>query len=57
MVILNQNVTIYIMFSYFFVSVQRTAQTSFRIFLQTRIMVDGAKFNSHDSGDDSGGHF
>ena len=35
------------------VSVQRTAQTSFRIFLQTRIMVDGAKFNSHDSG----GHF
>ena len=34
----------------FFVSVQRTAQTSFRIFLQTRIMVDGAKFNSHDSG-------
>ena len=36
-----------------FVSVQRTAQTSFRIFLQSRIMVDGAKFNSHDSG----GHF
>ena len=36
-----------------FVSVQRTAQTSFRIFLQTRIMVDGAKFYSHDSG----GHF
>ena len=36
-----------------FVSVQRTAQTSFRIFLQTRKMVDGAKFNSHDSG----GHF
>ena len=33
-----------------FESVQRTAQTSFRIFLQTRIMVDGAKFNSHDSG-------
>ena len=27
----------------FFVSVQRTAQTSFRIFLQTRIMVEGAK--------------
>ena len=41
------------MFSYFFVSVQRTAQTSFRIFLQTRIPMDGAKFNSHDSG----GHF
>ena len=37
-----------------FVSVQRTAQLiSFRIFLQTRKMVDGAKFNSHDSG----GHF
>ena len=33
-----------------FVSVQRTAQTSFRIFLQNRIMVNGAKFNSHDSG-------
>ena len=32
------------------VSVQRTAQTSFRIFLQTRIIVDGAKFSSHDSG-------
>ena len=30
--------------------VQRTTQTSFRIFLQTKIMVDGAKFNSHDSG-------
>ena len=36
-----------------FVPIQRTAQTSFRIFLQARIMVDGAKFNSHDSG----GHF
>ena len=34
-----------------FVSVQRTVQTSFKIFLQTRIMVDGAKFNSHDSSD------
>ena len=33
-----------------FVSVQRTAQTSFRIFLQTRKMVDSVKFNSHDSG-------
>ena len=32
------------------VSVQRTAQTSFRTFLQTRIIVDGAKFSSHDSG-------
>ena len=30
------------------VFVQRTAQTSFRIFLQTRIMVDGAKFYRHD---------
>ena len=38
---------------FIFVSVQRTAQTSFKTFLQTRIMVDGAKFNSHDSG----GHF
>ena len=36
-----------------FESVQRTAQTSFRIFLQTRLMMDGVKFNSHDSG----GHF
>ena len=36
-----------------FVSVQRTAQTSFRIFLQIKVMVDGAKFNSHDNG----GHF
>ena len=35
---------------FIFVSVQRAAQTSSRIFLQTRIMVDGAKFNSHDSG-------
>ena len=32
------------------VSVQRTAQTSFRIFVQTRIIVDGAKFGSHHSG-------
>ena len=37
-------------FFFFFVSVQRTAQKSFRIFPQTRIMVDGAKFNSHDNG-------
>ena len=36
-----------------FVSVQRTAQTSFRTFLQTRIIMNGAKFNSHDSD----GHF
>ena len=34
-----------------FVFVQRTAQTSSGIFLRTEIMVDGAKFNSHDSGD------
>ena len=33
-----------------YVSVQRTAQTSSRSFLLTRIIVDGAKFNSHDSG-------
>ena len=32
-------------------SVQITTQTSFRIFLQIEIMVDGAKFNSHGSGD------
>ena len=33
-----------------FVYIQRTAKTSFGIFLQTRTMVDGAKFNSHGSG-------
>ena len=38
---------------FIFVSVQRTALTSDKIFLQIRIMVDGAKFNSHDSD----GHF
>ena len=48
MVILNQNVIIYIIL--FFVSVQRTVQASFKLSLQTRIMVDGAKFKSHDSG-------
>ena len=48
--ILNQNITIYIMFQLVFVSVQRAAQTSIRIFLQNRILVDDAKFNSHDSG-------
>ena len=36
-----------------FASVKKTAQTSIRIFLQTKIMMDGAKFNSHNSG----GHF
>ena len=36
-----------------FVSVQRSAQTNFRIRLQSRIMVPGAKFNSHDFA----GHF
>ena len=41
------------MFSYFFVSVQKTAQIAFRIFLQIRNKVDGAKFKSHDSD----GHF
>ena len=30
--------------------VQRTAQINFSVFLQTRIMVDGAEFNSHVSG-------
>ena len=50
MIILNQNVTIYIIFILIFVSVQRTAQTSLKIFLQIRVMVDGAKFNGHDSG-------
>ena len=49
MVILNQNVIFHVQL--FFVSAQRTAQTSFRIFLQSRIMVDGAKFYSHDNGD------
>ena len=52
MVILNQNV-IYINVQLIFVCVQRTAQTSFRIFLKTTIMMDGAKFNSHNIG----GHF
>ena len=32
-----------------FASVQRAAQISFRIFFKTRIMVDVAKFDSHDS--------
>ena len=50
MLILNQKVIFYIMFSYLFVSVQRTEQRSFKIFLQTRIMVVGAKLNSQDSG-------
>ena len=36
-----------------FVSDLRTVQTSLRIFLQTRIKLAVAKFNSHDSG----GHF
>ena len=36
-----------------FVSVQGTAQTRVRIFSQTRILVSGAKFNSHNSD----GHF
>ena len=36
-----------------YLSVQRTAKTCFIIFLQTRIIVDGAKNNGHDSG----GHF
>ena len=34
----------------FFVPVEWSAQKSFRILLETRIMVDSAKFNSHDSG-------
>ena len=61
MVILDQNVTIYITFRVVvvvvvvvFVYVQTTAQTNFRIFLQTRIMVDGAKFNCYDSLDRPG---
>ena len=38
----------------FFASVQRTADISFRIFLQTNItFMEGAKNNSHDSD----GHF
>ena len=39
-------------FQLILLSVQRTAQTSFRIlriFLQSRIIMYGAKFNSHDS--------
>ena len=50
MVILNQNVIVHTMFIFFLfiysfsfiVSVQITAQTSFKISLQTKIMVDGA---------------
>ena len=40
-----------------FVSVQRTAQTSFRNFLQSRIMVDGDKKKKKINSHDSGGHF
>ena len=50
MVILNQKCHNLHNVQLIFVSVQRTAQTRFRIFLQTRIMVDGAKFNGHYSG-------
>ena len=32
------------------VSSQKTVQTRLRIFLQTRIIVDGVKFSSHHSG-------
>ena len=54
MVILSQNLTIYLhSVQLSFVSVSRTAQTSLRIFLHTRIIVEVARFNSHDSG----GHF
>ena len=49
-VILHQNVIIYILLIFLYWSVQKTAQTSFKIFLKTRIMMDGAKLNSHDSG-------
>ena len=51
MLILHKNVIIYKMFSYFLVSVQRSVQKSFRIFLWTRIMVvvmtAAAIFKSH----------
>ena len=50
MVILHQDVVIHLNVSLFIVSIERTAQTCFRIFSQTRIMVDGAKFNRYDSG-------
>ena len=33
-----------------FAFVQRTVQASLRIFLQIKVIVDGVKFNSHDSG-------
>ena len=42
MVNLNQYVTIYTIFQLILVSVQRTAQTSFKLFLLTRKIVDGA---------------
>ena len=37
-------------FQLLLVSVQSTAQKSFRIFLETGIILGGAKFSSHDSG-------
>ena len=37
-------------FQFILVSVQRITQTRFRIFLQTRMVVDGANFSSHYSG-------
>ena len=50
MIILKQNV---MMFTYFCICSKNCEKKKFRIFLQTRRMVGGAKFNSHDSG----GHF
>ena len=47
MVILNKTLTIYIISNKILLSVQRFAQTSFRIFLQTRIIVNGS---SHHGG-------
>ena len=47
--IVSQNVNLH-NFQLISVSVQSTAQMSFKIFLQTRITVDGVKFSSHNSG-------
>ena len=54
MVILNQNVIIYKMFSqvlYRFNELHKQALEFSSRLAQTRIMMAGAKFNSHDSGD------
>ena len=48
--ILNQNVIIYVMFSYFLYLFKELHKQALKFFLQTRTMVVGTKFNSRDSG-------